>query len=211
MKALICFGCFVALIGWCCTRETSEQAARAQPSPIAAEAIQPKIQISLSPTLRLGKPLKMQWKIINQGPTPLYVYSSLLQQPNTDFAEVGIDTKSKTIEIRFLSLRTMEVGPNYFPKTEFMRIDPGQSKEGRFVSRYSLEKLIDDQLSSSRPSTESIVGTWTVRSLVAYGNEVASVEKILASRAASGTDHPINPVVAWQRVAYSNSVNVALG
>jgi hypothetical protein len=114
------------------------------------------------------------------------------------------------IEVRFLSLRTIEVAPNYFPKTEFIRIDPGQSKEGQFVSYYSLERWID--LSTGRPLAKRKVtsGTWMVRSLVAYGYEIESVQRALAALTASGTEHPINPVVEWQKVAYSHPVNITL-
>jgi len=210
MKTLMSIVGLIALIGLGCSRQASEQAASGQSRPVA-EAMPPLLQISVSPVLRLRKPFEMKWKILNAGAQPVYIYSSLLRQPNTYFAEVWIDIERKMIEVRFLRLRTFAVGPNYFPETKFLRIDPGQSEEGQFVSYYSLEKLIKGQ-SSGRPTIkrEVLSGTWTVRSLVAYGYEIASVEKAAARLRSSGTEHPINPVVEWQRVAYSEAVNITL-
>jgi hypothetical protein len=211
MKTLMSVVALIALIGWGCSRRPAEQAASAQSRTAVADATAPVVQISVSPRVRLRKPLEMQWKILNTSTQPVYIYSSLLQQPNTYFAEIVVDFERKTIEVRFLSLRTLELSPNYFPKTEFIRIDPGQSQAGQFVSYHSLEKLIREQ-STKLPITKrnEKPGTWKVRSLVAYGDEIGSVQKAVAKLTASGTGHPINPVVEWQKVAYSEPVSITL-
>jgi len=102
------------------------------------------------------------------------------------------------IEIRFSRLQPMAVGVNSFPQPEFMQIAPGEAKEGRFESA----RPVGQGTKTIKP------GKWRVRILVAYGYEIESVKNALAQSLTRGEEHPINPIVRWQKISYSAPVSM---
>lgn len=209
VKAPIFVVSLLVLMSLACDNRAHDGRTRAQSERPEQEDRPPLLEIEITPTRKLDKPLEFQWKITNRSEKPVYFYSTLLQKPNTYFAEIDIDGERKMIEVRFTSLEPVEVAPNYFPKTEFTRVDVGQSQDGSFVSHDPIERLASYSAIGKKTEVQKITaGAWTIRSLLAYGYEVESVKDAAAKSVSHGTEHPINPVVQWQKVVYSNLINV---
>jgi hypothetical protein len=169
---------------------------------ISPEQPAPIVNVEINSNSKLTKPFEFKWSITNVGTEPIYIYSSLLKSSN--FAEVVINPDSRSIEVRFLSLQPSPVTPYYFPSTEFIQIAPGQSQEGTFSSRAPTEKIVSYQSNGGKVSEMKITaGTWIMDILVAYGYEIESIKK-----PQNEGGHPINTIVKWQKIAYSNKVNV---
>lgn len=165
----------------------------------------PTVQVKVDSPI--NHQLKMHWKISNLNTKPMYIYSSLLRR--TSFVEINIDADKKMIEVRFLRLKLLELTPLSFPETAFMRLDAEESREGYFVSDISVEQIVERNLVAIDPVREKIKsritpGTWTVRALIAYGYEIESVQNNREK------GHPIDPVVKWQKVAYSEPVSLTI-
>jgi hypothetical protein len=199
---------FLMLMSFACD-DVGRRRATAQTDMSDQQEEAPLLEIAVSPIRRLDDPLELGWKITNRAGKVLYVYSTLLQKSNSDFVEINIDAQRKIIEIRFTSLEQLEVAPNYFPNTEFARVDPQRSLEGSFRSNHPIRQLVSYRAAGKGIKGDKITaGAWKIRSLVAYGFEMQSVENASAKSIARGTEHPINPIVRWQRIAYSEFVSV---
>jgi hypothetical protein len=140
----------------------------AEQSP--TEDTPPLMQIEIPQPAKLGKPLQLHWRITNNAKRPVFIYSTLLH--NEYFVEFNASVEQKTIEVRFLRLRPWgdRPPPYYFPETEFARIDPGKSIEGRLVSGESFRVVVRDRSVGLKAKEEQITpGIWTIQALVAYG------------------------------------------
>lgn len=189
---------FLSLIGFACGHRTGEQQASVQPQHPTEQDPSLVVQIEVNPNNKLGKPLELRWKLSNAGVKPIYVYSTLLRWAAG--AEVEIDAEQRTIEVRFLRLQPISGGVNFFPEAEFVQVEPKGVREGRFNT---FEPIGEESVERITP------GDWRIRALIAYGYEIESVKKALAESLVHGEEHPINPIVKWQKIAYSDPVNVS--
>lgn len=170
------------------------------------EAMPPTLELSAAPESNLNEPLKIHWKISNPNQKPVFVYSTLLDKSNFAFAELEIDTSQKLFEIRFTSLSKGIVEPNYFPKTVFAEIEAGKSLEGDFYTRFDLLKEIKlTKDASKKDELKNLTGQWNVRALIAYGNEIESVQKTIGDTKGG---HPIDPIVEWQKTSISKPIAI---
>jgi hypothetical protein len=144
--------------------------------------------------------------ISNSGSEPLYIYSTLLQNPR--FAEIVIDRKQKVIELRFSQLEPSPILPYYFPDADFREVIANQSTTFLVTSSDPIKEIRGSE-TIGRTSREARItpGRWTFRIMIAYGDDVSAVKLALASDTA-GKQHPINEIVRWQKVAFSNSITI---
>jgi len=184
-------------VAWACgVKPTDTPIAVSSPTP--NEQLAPTVQLIINSTLKLGAPLELRWRLSNPGTQPIYVYSSLLRE--TFGADVEINPEIKSIEVRFTRLEPLAIAPNYFPEVQFIKIDPGKTEEGTHTSHGPSKGLITYRSNGSRMAELRLSpGEWAIRILIAYGYEIESFKQ--GSRS---NEHPINPVVRWQRIAYSN-------
>jgi hypothetical protein len=190
---LVCF----TLVAWACGMKPTDTP-NAVSSPTPNEQVAPAVQLIINPALKLGAPLEFRWRISNPGTQPIYIYSSLLKE--TFGADVEINPEIKSIEVRFSRLEPLAIAPNYFPAAQFIKIDPGKSEEGTYTSHGPSKGLITYRSNGSRVAELRLApGEWDIRFLIAYGYEIESLKQ-----SSKPNEHPINPVVRWQRIAYSN-------
>jgi hypothetical protein len=187
----------VVIIGIACGKlEPRLPAVAPKPSSSLRES-PPTIVAEVRSPAKLGRPLELQWSLFNEGDEPVYIYSTLLKSPVS--AQIEVDLDRRLIEVRFLRLRTLPFGVNAFPPAEFLKLGPKETRRGNFVSSSRTGKGDLSMIS---------LGTYHLEILIGYGNEISSVQQELARSSAEGIEHPINPIVRWQRVSYSNSVPV---
>lgn len=198
-----------------CEPHSDRQPAAAQATPSAGDDSRLLVTIEPNPSFTLDEPLKMRWRIFNSGVKPKYVYSTLLRPENGALAEINIDAEHRLLEVRFLRLNTFprDISPNSFPDTEFKRIDPGQSYDGYFVSSKPARHISNTKITNTSPLHEAVTGrlttgTWELRTLVAYGDEIESVQSDLKTLYPYSKGHPLAAIVKWQKVAYSETVRV---
>jgi hypothetical protein len=173
---------------------------------IKSDVVAPVVELSLMSETNLNQPLKIHWKITNPNTTPIYIYTSLLQEKNSGSVEMKINKERKTIDLHFTRLAKIILEPNYFPKTEFTSIDAGKSMEGDFKTQLNLFEEIKRQ-NGSKEKLKSFVGDWNIKGLIAFGEEADSVQKTVTEL--KGV-HPIDPVVDWQKIATSVPLKVIL-
>lgn len=207
IRALASVLSFFVVTGNVCNTTRYDLGASAPKSHVQTSDTPPTLQITIESPVKLKNRLKLHWKLLNNGTKPIYVYSSLLQR--SSFVEINVDEDKKAIEVRFLRLKLLELTPLSFPETTFKRLDAGEPIEGYFISDTPVEQLVEWKLVDSDPVKEKIKsrvtpGTWTVRCLIAYGYEIESVQNDQEK------GHPIDPVVKWQKVAYSERVDVTI-
>ena len=133
-----------------------------------------------------GRKLTLSWEIANNGPTVVHVYSTFLHGPSA-----GYELDNKGVLVANTSLmHKSPVGVNFYPKAEILKIEPGKSIKGTLRDGEGPDSLLK-------------TGSKAVMLNVAYGTEIAQLEKAL--RAARSSDqHPANPIVEWQTIAHSN-------
>jgi hypothetical protein len=166
----------------------------------------PIVQIEGPSSVAQNQPLAFHCTINNSGSEPLYIYSSLLEKPW--FSEIVIDPKGKAIEVRFSRLETSPLLPYYFPQATFREIEPNSSADFHVALNGSLKELRSYGTVNDRSKEERITpGRWTLRIMIGYGDDLSAVKRTLALDP-KGTQHPINEIVKWQKVAYSNSMVV---
>jgi hypothetical protein len=174
-------------------------------NPYIEEEPAPAMAIEVDETFELSLPLKFDWRISNSGSKPVYVFSTILEPQNNAFAELSIDTKDRMLGVGF-SRSVVAVGfpPYSFPKLQFKQIDPGQALNGRFTSDAPIAQLKDFRLVGTKLDEIRLTpGAWRLRATIAYGYEVESVQQAVKVSMDAGQEHPINPVVRWQRVEHS--------
>ena len=153
----------------------------------------PTIQIEGDAAFARSKALALRCRISNPGSEPLYIYSSVLENPR--FAEIVIDRQHKLIELRFTRLEKSPLLPYYFPRAAFREIRPTQSETFSVASTSAVRELTQ--------------GRWQLRVVIGFGHEVSAVKLALRSDA-EGTEHPINEIVRWQKAAFSNSITIEI-
>jgi hypothetical protein len=202
----------VALMGYACGTHSTQQLAELPPTPThsVSQDQPPDIYVEADATVKLSKPLKLRWRIVNRSAKPIYIYSTLLEQPNTRLAEVNINEEERTIDVNFLRLEPLRHSIYNFPQAEFKRLAQGESLEGHLTGEKSSGQLTSYRTFEDRKlhPVKPTAGAWRVRCGVSYGYEVESVKTGLEELYRSGTEHPINPIVEWQKVAYSTPINV---
>lgn len=196
----------IMLVGFACgTRQQPPSSVQQEPS--TKIDMPPVVEITLDPASRIDRPLVIHWKIINNGPGAIYIYSTPIERPFS--ANLFIDPPRQIIEVRWLQLQPIPVGINDFPEAKFLEIGPRASRGGVFKSYVAVKNLVTYKSADSTIREERVApGSWKIQLLVAYGNEIDSVKKDLAESLRRGTEHPINPIVRWQKVAYSEPVSV---
>jgi len=79
------------------------------------------------------------------------------------------------------------------------------------VSDGPIKQLIDCKVAGANLNEIRIEpGVWKVRASIAYGYELQPVEKAVKETLNAGQEHPINAVVRWQRVEYSDPVVIRI-
>ncbi len=175
------------------------------PNPSIEEELAPVLAIEVDETFELSVPLKFDWRISNTGSKPVYVFSTLLEPQNNGFAELSIDTKDRILGVGFFrSIVAVGFPPYSFPKLQFKQIEPGQTLNGRYMSDVPIAQLNDYRLVGTKLDQIRLTpGAWRLRATIAYGYEVESVQQAVKESMDAGQEHPINPIVRWQRVEYS--------
>jgi hypothetical protein len=170
----------------------------------------PLVRINIDPTTKLSRFLDMKWQITNSEEGPIYVYSTLLK--NSAYPNIQIDVDQKLIQIQWLSLDPLPFTPYAFDKAEFMRLEAKETRSGEFISSTTLGAAINDWITATVKNKKTpIEGVWKFQLLLAYGYEMESVKKAIEENDRKGViEHPINPVVRWQKVAYSEPIEVDL-
>jgi hypothetical protein len=195
----------LVITGFACGRPQPQLSS--MPEPSTKFDLVPEVRITLSPLIRVDQPLVFHWKIVNNGPHPIYIYSTLLEHPFS--ADLFIDSAQHVIEVRWLQLQPIPVGVYAFPEASFLEVSSGESREGDFMSDVPTKELVTYKAVESTIEKQKITpGNWKIQVLVAYGNEIDSVKKDIADSLRRGKEHPINPIVRWQKIVYSEPVNV---
>jgi hypothetical protein len=159
------------------------------------------VSIEVTRSIRLSDPLQVRWNVSNNSNKQIYLYSSLFDKPH--FVETSIDNSDRTIEIRFTRLSTISTDVNYFPAPEFKEVDVGGGLSGTYVSRSKASEEVSYNPNGRQGEANRISGgEWRVRIAAAYGEEITSILKASEDSKASD-EHPINPVVKWQKIVYS--------
>lgn len=167
------------------------------------ESSNPAVEVKVvAPTLS-NNLLDFRWEMMNTSAKPIFIYYALLENPAS--AEYRFDHETRTLQVLFLSLQTIPAIPYYYPEPSFIKIPPGQSIQGHFAGKRSIGDLTGPTQSGKHADEGSAAASqWRVEVLVAYGEEIESVQK--AIRELKGAQHPINPIVRWQRIAHSQPV-----
>lgn len=208
-KALLQIVALSSVLGLACSWQTQERNATAQQESQTQESKAPTVQIEVAPIVKLDEPLTVRWKIINTSAKPIYIYSTFLQSTGT-VAEVDFDAARMMVELRFSVLEPLQFFVNAFPDAKFMEIGSNESREGTFTSNSSIKEGKFFGAVNHQPDVKSLTNrTWQARIAVAYGYEIKFVEKAIAAWGASEDDpHPINPIIRWQKIAYSEPVGL---
>lgn len=197
----------VLLTGLTCHR----QLANMQPTQLVQDGKPPNVRIEVGPAVKLKRRLVMHWTISNVGTNPIYVYSTFLQHQwrIPAFSYTDLDPEQRLIDVRFTQLKPLPGGVNSFPDAEFMEIGPQESREGDFATNVPVGQETFYSPSGEGMKAQKLTsGPWTLRIVIAYGYEIRSVNQMLAESLAIGKEHPINPIVRWQKLAYSEPIKV---
>lgn len=142
---------------------------------------QADLSVSLSDARLSHKTLSFRWHLTNKSGGPLYVYATFLNGPPAATAVQSGVICEKT------SLSTAEpVGVNAYPPAKFLRIEAGETLDGKFVDRQA--------------GTAVFTGVTTVEMEVAFGKEVEELKRQIALTSRNG-NHPANPIVSWRTEA----------
>jgi hypothetical protein len=153
--------------------------------------------------------LEFKWEINNPTTKTVYIYSSLLENPAA--VQVNLKPETHTLQVLFLSLQTIPAVPYSFPESNFIEIPPGQLVQGHFANARSVSEVVGSTLVGKKHANGvAAPSQWQVEILVAYGEEIESVQKDIKELHTKGTQHPINPIVRWQKIAYSKPVMVTI-
>lgn len=200
--SLSCLSVLASVIG--CSRANSSHNLSDDDKLSLSNPITSLITVWINPplSLRRSDKLRLHWKITNKNHHPVYVYSSLLKQP--PFVEIAVDASSRTIEIRFTRITSITPGVNYFPAADFEEIGTEQSWKGDYVGADAISSdLLSGPDKNRQDSSPILTGEWRIRAAIAYGDEIDSVQSAIKKSEANGDEHPINPVVNWQKIQYS--------
>jgi hypothetical protein len=170
------------------------------------ELVAPVVELSMASEATLNQPLKIHWKITNPNAESVYIYTSLLQEKNSVSVEFKINKSEKMIDLIFTRLSKIILEPNYFPKTEFTKIEAGKSLEGDLKSKLNLFEEMKRQ-TTSKESSKSFTGEWSVKGIIAFGDEIDSVKKVIDN---TKNGHPIDPIIDWQKTTTSKTIKVFL-
>jgi hypothetical protein len=173
-----------------------------------------EIQIRVKESNGLDKHLVIEWRLSNSGTEPVCFLSSFTED-NKPIA-VSINEDQKTLELWFTPRRTSNSIPVFFPAPRFTQIDPGGSVEGSFTSVETVQEFRDasgirTEQGMSLVEIDSLgarvrTGEWSIRTVVGYGTGSFESVKQEIGDLRRDDEHPLNPVVRWQRLLYSPSV-----
>ena len=201
---ILSFLCFFGIVGCQTLNDEKQEQTYSEitnKSPVIVEKA-PIVEIEIDQNIKLSKSLNIHWRIENPNDAPIYIYSALLKYPAA--ADILLDTKEKVIEIRFTLLNPLSKSPNDFPAAEFIRIDSKKSFEGEFVENKPIgQKNYYNSKDTGVRLQQITEGKWQISIVVAYGSEIDTVQKDLAELVKKGEKHPINSIIRWQKIAYS--------
>jgi len=207
MKYLTCVLLFIGssvLTGFACSSRTAAGGEGGLPAAGVQENPGPLVVTIAEPTLVKGR-LKFEWEIKNTAPEPLYVYSTLIE--HAQLAEVVASAETHLVEVHFLRLKPLNILPYSFPEATFVEIPPGEVLRGRFASKFDLEHVAAPDANKNDVKAVPPQSPWRVKAVIAFGREIESVRTKLEGMKAEGIrEHPINPVVGWQKIVSSEPV-----
>jgi hypothetical protein len=136
------------------------------------------------------KGVHLKWRILNTADVPIYIYSTFLTGSR---AAAWSERSDGTVEIRTSLNNKLHMTAYSYPKAVFTRIEPHSALDGNLSDpAQQLKKLTKVRISLS----------------VAYGNSIAKVQQDLQQSAHVEAEHPANPIVGWQCIAWSNVVDL---
>lgn len=183
IRTFVCFGVLVLMpLTGLTTGEKAEDAG--------------SLQVTISKVVAMKEGgIRLDWRLTNPSNSPLFVYSTFLRGPATEWGAQGEVCEIHTS----LAEKMFDVQLNYYPKAEFMEIEPGGERNGVFAD--------------SRPSAECQKShPKGMIFLVGYGSDIRAVKEALQRVYSSNSlhpEHPANPIVDWQHIAKSNAVAFA--
>jgi len=139
------------------------------------------------------KGVHLKWRILNTADVPIYVYSTFLTGSR---AAAWSERSDGTFEIRTSLNTKLHMTAYSYPKAVFTRIEP--------------HSTLDGDLSDPAPRLRKL-NKVRISLSVAYGNSIARVEQDLQASAHVDAEHPANPIVEWQCIAWSNVVKLKAG
>jgi hypothetical protein len=101
--------------------------------------------------------------------------------------------------VRFSRLEPLAVATKLFPAAQFIKIDPGKTEDGTYTSYGPSKGCLPIDRTEVAWLNFDYRREWDIRFLIAYGYEIESFKQ-----GSKSNEHPINPIVRWQRIAYSN-------
>lgn len=194
-----------ALTGFACSSPAAtEREGGLTPGGGIQENLSPLVVTIAEPTL-VGGRLAFAWEIKNTASEPQYVYSTLIEHAH--FAEIVTSAETGLIKVHFLSLKPLNILPYSFPKATFVEILPGKVLQGRFVGEVDPKWAAAPHANEKDDKTVLPKSSWRVQAVIAFGKEIESVRRKLEGMRADGIqEHPINPVVEWQKIVASEPV-----
>lgn len=202
---------FITLPNFFCNEANKQRQAINNQETVAVEGVKqisPQVEVDILSYLELNKPLMFNLRIKNGGNETIYFYSALLNNPK--FLNIYVNSEKKIIEVRFTRFHTFQNSPNYFPDAEFIKVEPNEVYKREFTTEVPFKErdYYDSDTGAKWQQLES--GTWKMRVAIAYSYEIESVQKKIAEVNSIGKEHPINPIVEWQKIAYSNYESIAV-
>jgi hypothetical protein len=136
--------------------------------------------------------LHCKWKIRNAGTEVIHVYAPFLHGSSNDMMDT-LNTKTSIVRTTWLS--EVPVYPmHYFPKLEFIDVVPGTEITG------ALER---------RPeSKEETAHLRELEIVVGYGTDTEKLNSDIQLLLNKGVEFQSNALVRWQKLVYSEPVNV---
>jgi hypothetical protein len=134
--------------------------------------------------------VKLKWKIFNPSETPIFVYSTFLENRR---AAAWVKRQDGVLEIHTSLPAKLNMTAYSYPEAAFIRIEPKTMREGIFI---------DPKPTIHAHKSNQLVFT------VAFGVEVERVKQALRDHFYHGEGHPANPIVDWQCIATSNVTQV---
>ena len=157
-----------------------------------AQSCDPTPQLTITDVhLYKHKGVRLQWKLVNHGSQPIFVYSTFLEGRHR--AAEWMKRPDGVFEIHTSLSHKLDMQVNYYPKATFVKIEPNSERIGSF----------DDP-----DPTVRLAKADRVLFTIAYGADVESVQQALKLYYNKGTGHPANPIVDWQCIAMSNILQV---
>jgi len=159
-----------------------------------------KFEAVTSPCLKLSEPVRVHWKISNNGSKPMYVYASILNSNRR--IDTQINQAKKTLTLDFTFTLPSPIAPYAYLPLNFITIVPGQVAEGIFETQPA-EEFVGQTRPRGSQALRLFPGQWSVNAVFGYGYETDSVSAMFSKAVKEGVENPINALVRWQLIAQS--------